>query len=107
MIPFGVLGVTLMYFIHPCMATMIMLIPENMRVTLYVILLVIYIMDNIVSFIILLGIRNTIIKVNLDNTEEITKKVREIIKGKSYLLRRTVNAFPDVKAIMRKRSKKR
>jgi hypothetical protein len=50
----------------------------------------------------MLGIKNTITKVALDNTEEITKKVREIIKSKSYFSRRTINAFPNLKAKIEK-----
>jgi uncharacterized membrane protein len=102
MIPFGILGLIVMYFINPFITSIIVLIPKNIRITLAIIILIIYIIDNIVSFIIMFGIKNTITKVALDNTEEITKKVREIIKSKSYFSRRTINAFPNLKAKIEK-----
>ena len=36
---------------------------------------------------------------DLDNTEEMTKKVREILTGKSVLHRRLINAYPKIQII--------
>ena len=37
---------------------------------------------------------------NKDNTEEITKKVKEILSKKSPFTKRLVDAFPNVKAVI-------
>ena len=51
----------------------------------------------------ILGIRKTTTKINQenreDNTEEITKKVRAILLGKSFVQRRLLNAYPKLQAI--------
>ena len=66
-------------------------------------MLFIYIIDNIISLIAILKIRKTtsiVSKENLgDNTEEITKKVRELLMPKSYVNRRLLNAYPKLEAI--------
>ena len=50
-----------------------------------------------------MGIRKTTSEVNRDNrednTEEITKKVREILLNKSFIQKRLVNAYPKLQAL--------
>ena len=58
--------------------------------------------DNILSFRLMFKISKTIKKIALDNTEEITKKVKEAILSKSYLYRRIIESFPDLKAYFKK-----
>ena len=39
----------------------------------------------------------------MDNTEEITAKVKEILRNKSILNRRLINAYPNLQAILKKK----
>ena len=68
-----------------------------------VLLFIIYIVDNIISTIIIIGFRKTTIKVEKeethDDTEQITKKVREILAQKSWGYRRLIDAFPRLETI--------
>lgn len=63
------------------------------------ILVIIILIDAGISFKIIANIKNISVNISLkDNTEEITKKVKEVLMGKSSLYRRLVNAFPNLKA---------
>ena len=102
-IPFGILGMIIMYISNPFLLDKINMLPSNVLSIIFYIMLVIYIIDNIISLTTILGIRSTTTKVNRenreDNTEEITKKVREILRGKSFTQRRLLNAYPKLQAI--------
>ena len=69
---------------------------------LFYILITIFIIDLIVSFNVIFKMKNMSLKfVNPDNTNEITKKVRELIKN-NWLVKRLFMAFPNVKPIIKK-----
>ena len=102
-IPFGILGMLIMYITNPFLLDKINMLPSNVLSIIFYIMLVVYVIDNIISLTTILGIRSTTAKVNKenreDNTEEITKKVREILRGKSFAQRRLLNAYPKLQAI--------
>lgn len=102
-IPFGILGMLIIYIINPFLLEKINLIPSNILSIIFYVMIAIYVTDNIISLTTILGIRSTTTKVNRenreDNTEEITKKVREILRGKSFTQRRLLNAYPKLQAI--------
>ena len=100
-VPFGLLGLFIMYVSNPFLIRQIEKLPEIVLNILFWSLLAIYIIDNIISQVVVRYIRTTERDVGneLDNTEEITKKVREILKNKSVLHRRLINAYPTLQAI--------
>lgn len=102
-IPFGILGMTIIYITNPFFLDKLNDIPELMLDIIFYTLGYIYIVDNIISLSTIFGIRTTTTIVNRanreDNTEEITKKVREILLKKSFIHRRLVNAYPKLKVI--------
>ena len=102
MIPFGLLGCLMMYVINPFLESKLLLIDPKVRLILAITLFIIYMIDNILSFRLMFKISKTIKKIALDNTEEITKKVKEAILSKSYLYRRIIESFPDLKAYFKK-----
>lgn len=102
MIPFGLLGCLMMYVVNPFLESKILLIDPKVRLILAITLFIIYMIDNILSFRLMFKISKTIKKIALDNTEEITKKVKEAILSKSYLYRRIIESFPDLKAYFKK-----
>ena len=102
-IPFGILGMIIMYWTNPFFIDKLnMLSSKSLNIVFYI-LLIIYITDTIISLTTILGIRSTTTLVNRenreDNTEEITKKVREILLGKSFIQRRLVNAYPKLQVV--------
>lgn len=108
-IPFGILGLLIMYILNPFFIGKIEAIPQIILNVLSVILLIIYICDNIISGIVIRYVKKTEkdLGKELDNTEEITKKVKEILENKSVLHRRLVNAYPKLQAVKFKLKEKK
>ena len=100
-VPFGLLGLFIMYVSNPFFISKIQLLPEIWLNILFWTLLIIYIVDNIVSGIVIRYVKKTekIVGKDLDNTEEITKKVKEVLQNKSMLHRRLLNAYPSLEAV--------
>lgn len=100
-IPFGILGLMVTYVTNPFLLDKLELIPEMWLNIVSGILFAIYAVDNIVSGVVIKAIKKADITASkeTDNTEEITKKVREILQSKSALHRRLVDAFPKLQAV--------
>ncbi len=102
-IPFGILGMVIMYVSNPFLLDKISLISDTSLNIIFYSLLTIFVIDNIISLTTIVGISNTTTRINMenkeDNTEEITKKVREILLGKSFTQRRLLNAYPTLQTI--------
>ena len=93
MIPFGVLGVLVIFYLNPFLIKNI-----NTNSIIFMIMVVLFIVDFFVSFGIITNLRSTISVVAKDSTEEITRRVMEVIRNKSFLHRRLINAFPSFKS---------
>ena len=100
-IPFGLLGLLIMYVTNPFFLSKLELLPEIWLNILFWTLLVIFITDNIVSTVVISYIKKALkfIGKELDNTEEITKKIMEVLKQKSALHRRLANAYPKLETV--------
>ena len=100
-IPFGLLGLLIMYVTNPFFIEKIEQLPEIWLNILFWLLLILFITDNIVSTVVISYINKALkfIGKELDNTEEITKKIREVLKQKSPLHRRLANAYPKFEAV--------
>lgn len=103
MIPFGLFGMIIMFYINPFFYSIYEKIPNQILYPMSVIFFIIYIIDNVVSF----KIINEIQKVNKetqqkqkikkDDTERITKLVRKQIEAsKKTLEKRILHAFPNL-----------
>lgn len=92
---FGVLGMTLIYIVNPFL---IELFNDFNKVTLIIVsmsIFLIFITDIIISFSITSKIKSAAREIRIDSTEEITRKVIEIIKEKR-LPKRLMKAFPNI-----------
>ena len=102
-IPFGIFGLILTYLTNPKIIQFL----DNLNIhTLNIIAIIIAIIvtvDYIISTIVIFGFRKTALAVGKldrqDNTEQITKKVREILSNKSWAYRRLIEAFPKLETI--------
>ena len=103
LVPFGIFGLILTYITNPLLISCLDKINITALNIIAVMLFICYIIDNVISTIIIIGFRKTTIKVGReereDNTEEITKKVREILSQKSWGYRRLIDAFPSLETI--------
>lgn len=96
LIPFGIAGTFIIYVTNPFFLKYIEMIPETVMHFITVIFLLVYITDMIVSFKIILNLKE-MKKEFKDNTVEISDKVRKVLKKKARLYRRLVHAFPRIK----------
>ena len=99
-IPFGLLGCFIMYVSNPFFIKILQKVDDKLLQILFIILLISFLVDFFVSFFVISRLRKTVKQVNkenvYDNTEEITRKVKEILAGKTLLDRRLINAFPKI-----------
>lgn len=93
---FGIASCFIVYIVNPFIMQKIELIPELVQNIVIVVLLLIHLIDNIVSYKIILNLKRVSNEIE-DNTIEISEKVRNIIHNKSIFHRRLINAFPDIK----------
>lgn len=96
MIPFGLLGCLVVYIVNPIFTGLLNKIPVNTLNILAIIIFTLYIIDNVVSLSVMFGFKGTLKTVERDGTEEITKKVREVLLKRNFLYKRLVNAFPNI-----------
>lgn len=107
-IPFGLLGCFIMYVSNPFLLKILNALPDLALYILSIALFIIFIIDNVISFNVISTVRTTTKNLykELDNTEEITKKVKEILLSKSVLHRRLIHAYPKLETIKEKIKKR-
>lgn len=94
---FGVLGFLLIKFVNPFVVGLITKLSPIMINVLFYTILTLFIIDNVISFKVIFKIKNMSIKyVHLDNTKEITEKVKKILSD-NILAKRVFKAFPNIK----------
>ena len=100
---FGILGCLLVYYVNPFIQNLLYNIPADLLIGLSTALLSIFIADNITSFNVISRVKSTANTIIKDSTEEITEKVKEILRKKSFLNRRLLDAFPNLKSIIKEK----
>ena len=105
MIPFGLLGLAIIYVLNPFFYNLLNQIPESIVTIISIILLVILIVDAILSFNVISKVTKAVKNVSKenrkDNTNEITEKVKEILR-KTWRGNRLIEAFPKFSMIKEK-----
>lgn len=96
LVPFGIGGVLVLFVFNPFLEKIINLIPDLALNIVTGVLCVLFLIDCIVSFKIILNLKE-MTKELKDNTAEISDKVKRIILNKLGPYKRLVNAFPRVK----------
>ena len=102
---FGLLGVILVKYVNPKIVSYLIKIPNNIINIIFYITLIIFIIDNVISFKVVFKIKETVKFIKKDNTKEITEKVKKILQ-KSFLSMRLLKAFPDFRIIIKDIEKK-
>lgn len=95
LILFGILACLIVYFINPFFMNVISIFKEPFIHILAGVLVLGYIIDNVTSFKIMINLKD-VSRTLKDNTEEMSKKVRNILSNKSRLYKRLVYAFPNI-----------
>ncbi|MGN1297121.1 MAG: putative ABC transporter permease [Clostridia bacterium] len=99
LIPFGILGVIIMYVTNPLLLHFFETIPQIILHIITATLFIVFIVDNAISSNVIASINVEGSKLIKDNTEEITERVKDVLRKKSWLHRRLVNAYPNLKDI--------
>lgn len=106
-IPFGLLGLALVYIINPFILNNLNRLPNNILNIIAIGLAILFVTDLIVSLKIISNVRKVTKKFDKenpkDNTDEISQKVREFLKNKSKLNKRLIDAFPGLTATLKER----
>ena len=106
-IPFGIGGICIIYISQPILLFLLSKIPYIILLIIAIWLLVIMFIDVCISFDIILNFKKISKNIKTDSTEQITKKVKEILSKKNFLSRRLVKAFPSMIIKLPKIRKKR
>lgn len=94
---FGVLGFLLIKFVNPFVVGLITKLSPTMMNILFYTILTLFLIDNVISFKVIFKIKNMSVKyVHLDNTKEITEKVKKILSD-NVLAKRVFKAFPNIR----------
>lgn len=94
---FGLGGIIMTYLINPFLIKIFNMIPSVITTWTAIILLILLIVDIIISFNIIINLKNISSSIRTDSTEALTKKVKEILISKTYPYRRLLQSFPDMK----------
>ena len=96
-IAFGILGIILIKVLNPFFISIVSMLSPLLMNILVTVLAFIFIVDIIVSFSIISNIKIVGAGLSKDTTEEVTAKVKEVLRNHSKLSKRLVSAFPDFK----------
>lgn len=95
---FGVLTCFVVYVINPPLIGFLESLPHIVFNIISYSLMVIFLVDNIISFKVISNVKVSTKNVKKDSTEEMSKYVREVLSKKSLLNKRLINAFPNLQA---------
>ena len=76
-------------------------IPMTIIYYCIIVFIIIFTIDNIISFQVVLKIKKVTQFIKGDNTKEISEKGKEIIKNTSFLGKRLISAFPNIRFIIK------
>ena len=101
MIPFGVGGVIIMKVVNPFIVGLLNKLNDNMLFILGIVILILFLVDNIISFSVVSKIKVSASKLKSDSTEEITEIVKKKLIEHSMFARRLIKSFPNIKILKR------
>lgn len=94
---FGLAGILVLRIIQPFLNSLLNSIPSFIIIIFSVLLLLVFLIDNICSFVVINKIKGIVDKVRTDISDEFGRRVKEIIFNDSILSRRLLIAYPDIK----------
>lgn len=94
---FGICGVLFTYYIKPFYLDLVDKIPSNTFIIITWILIIIFTIDCIVSFMAMSKLKHNLVNIRHDSTSEIDKEVKEILSSYTFYVKRLFKSFPNVK----------
>ena len=96
-IPFGLGGIGIIYLSQPLLTYLLNKIPYIILLLITIWITLTLIIDVFISFDIIINLKNISKNIKTDSTEQITKKVKEVLSTRDLLSRRLIKAFPTMK----------
>lgn len=93
---FGLAGVAIMHLLNPAIYRVFDRVPLGTRRALAVVLLAILAADFVISYFVLKLVKVGVESSEADNTEQISKEVRQLLTNRSYFYKRFSDAYPEV-----------
>lgn len=97
MIPFGILGTLIMYFVNPILVNFVNKINYVLLNIISIIVFIIFLIDNIISYGIVSKFSKEVKTSLKDETSEIKKYAKELFSRRWFLHIRIKDAFPNLK----------
>ena len=96
LILFGLAGIGIIHILNPFLLKLLAPVPMNVRKTTATVLLAILAADFVISYFVLKLVKDGIDSSEADNTEEISREVRQLLTNRSYFYKRFSDAYPEV-----------
>ncbi len=93
---FGLAGIVIIHFVNPLLYLVLGQVSLRAREIVMSVLLLILVADFVISFFVLKLVKVSVDSSEADNTEEISKEVRQLLTNRSYFYKRFSDAYPDV-----------
>lgn len=93
---FGIMALVFIYYVKPAYLYLVSLVSHRFLIVLSLICLCIYILDTIISFILMSKIKNKITNVRKDSTYDIDKEIKVLLKDYKFYFRKLFKSFPGV-----------
>lgn len=97
-IPFGLGALLVVYVFQPFFSSILYSMNSIAVIIMSTFIFALFLVDIVVSFNVVSKFKKAEIKIKRDDTEEITRKVREYLLNHSALTKRLANAFPNARA---------
>jgi len=93
---FGLAGVAIIHIVNPILFPALNRVPAPVRRGLATALLAVFAADFVISYFVLRLVKTGIDTSQADNTEEISREVRQLLTNRSYFYTRFADAYPEV-----------
>jgi len=93
---FGLLAMVFVYFINPFYLNLIEKIPSIILISVSIVLFLIFLIDNIISFMVMTKLKLKISGIKKDSTSEVDKQVKEFLRHYRFFVKRLFRAFPKI-----------
>lgn len=93
---FGLGGIAIIHFINPIFYDVLSNINADIKEQISIYLMIVFVVDSFNTYFILKLIKTEINHCDADNTEEIRKEIRFILRDKNAFYRRFVDAYPEI-----------
>jgi len=93
---FGLAGVAIIHIVNPVLFPALDRIALNVRKAISVVLLAVLAADFVISYFVLKLVKVGVDNSEADNTEEISREVRQLLTNRSYFYSRFADAYPEV-----------